>query len=507
MKPFFLLLLSIICVNCVYGQEISIKSFKQNVNDGSAFHAPIDANGSPCGLIKVQSADPLLFFKGYIVGQVENKTNEYWIYLPKGTDRLTVCHPNYLPIEVLFSSYGVDQVESKATYVMVIKDMKPKEKNTLTIVTKPEDANVYIDNTLIDVPNNNGYYMLYLPKGEHVCRIEADGYRPNLQAVTTGKGPQNVIVTLESLYADLDIICSTTTADLSINGEHKGKGGWKGRMKPGKVLIEVSQEGYKPYKKEISLLEKETKVMKIPVLDILKGDIKVNAVPNDCYVYIDGVSYGHSPIVVPNLDYGKHHLLLKIDTLGMKYEKNIDVEIKQEGVQSVDYELVSSQKYNLHKQAMALYEDVGGYRVGCVQDERTGKVFMRIVDMMDQLDSGFFLQEVVQAHMGQKWTEILGYLLVSFFDDADIIGLGDCSDIQIRITEKMERKDWGANKKVAYIYERRGNYEKAIEWYEATLNALKQDINKKQDPEYKEWMQMRINSIVEKINECKMRNK
>ena len=495
MKRIFLLLLSIICVNGIYSQEISIKSFKQNMSDGSAFHAPIDANGSPCGLIKVQSADPLLFFKGNIVGQVENKTNEYWIYLPKGTDRLTVCHPNYLPIEVLFSSYGVDLVESKATYVMVLKDMKPKEKNILTIVTKPEDAVVYIDNTLIDIPNNNGYYMLYLPKGEHVSRIEADGYRPNLQAVTTGKGPQNVTVTLESLYADLDIICSTTTADLSINGEHKGKGGWKGRMKPGKVLIEVGQEGYKPYKKEISLLEKERKVVKIPALEIIKGDVKVNTTPNDCYVYVDGVSYGHSPITITNLDYGNHLILIKLDTLGLKYQKELDVNISQEGVQSINCELVSAQKYDLHKQAFSWFE-TAGYYPGSIPDEEEVNWFNKILNVIEILDEGFFFQEILEKHMGGKFKWKLGDIMVICYS-GDSNGL----DKQIAIAEKMERKSWEANQEVADSYERMGNKKKAIEWYEAALRVLQLELDVKNDDA--DRLQIIRDTIIESINECK----
>ena len=58
-------------------QGFKVKEFKQNINDGSAFHAPLDSLGNPCGLIKVRTDNPDLHFCGSIVGEVENKRNEY----------------------------------------------------------------------------------------------------------------------------------------------------------------------------------------------------------------------------------------------------------------------------------------------------------------------------------------------------------------------------------------------------------------------------------------------
>ena len=43
-----------------FSQGFNVKEFKQNINDGSAFHAPMDANGHPCGLIKVRSDNSML---------------------------------------------------------------------------------------------------------------------------------------------------------------------------------------------------------------------------------------------------------------------------------------------------------------------------------------------------------------------------------------------------------------------------------------------------------------
>ena len=69
-----ILALSLVCLNS-FSQGFKVKEFKQNMNDGSAFHAPMDADGHPCGLVKVRTDDDKLQFGGNVVGQVENKMN------------------------------------------------------------------------------------------------------------------------------------------------------------------------------------------------------------------------------------------------------------------------------------------------------------------------------------------------------------------------------------------------------------------------------------------------
>ena len=86
-----------------FSQGLKIKEFKQSINDGSAFHAPLDAEGHSCGLIKVRANNSDLHFKGNIIGDVENKVNEYWVFMPQGSKSLTINHPNYMPFSMAFA--------------------------------------------------------------------------------------------------------------------------------------------------------------------------------------------------------------------------------------------------------------------------------------------------------------------------------------------------------------------------------------------------------------------
>ena len=176
----------------VFAQGYQVKELKQNLNDGSAFHAPLDASGNPCGLVKVRIDDPDLHFSGSIVGEVENKLNEYFVYLEKGSKQLNVLHPNFMPQVIDFNAYGIDEVASKATYILTLRETKfKKDKCGVTLTLKPENAQLLIDDIAIDNLSGNGFYQLYLPKGDHVCLIAHEGYRSQSRYAAAGYGTGN----------------------------------------------------------------------------------------------------------------------------------------------------------------------------------------------------------------------------------------------------------------------------------------------------------------------------
>ena len=293
-----------------FAQGFKVKGFEQNMNDGSAFHAPLDAEGHPCGLIKVRSDNVGLKFKGDIVGEVENKTNEYWIYLPQGCRSLFIMHPNFLPMSVEFSSYGIEIVP-KATYILTLSEEKfKKEKCGLVATVKPETAYLYINDVFVENLSGNGFYQLYLPKGDYVCRMEQKGYRPNVQVVSVGKATQNLSVELESVMAELEVKCKTGTAELYIDGELKGNGFWKGSIFAGEHKIEARQPNFESSSQTISIAEKESRTVVIPELKRSMGRIRIETIPSMIPVAVDGKDVGLSPCTI-DIESGKHYVSCK----------------------------------------------------------------------------------------------------------------------------------------------------------------------------------------------------
>lgn len=328
-------LLTLLLCQFSFSQGFKVKNFEQNINDGSAFHAPLDTEGYPCGLIKVRTDNPDLRFFGSIVGKVENKTNEYWVYVPRFSKELKVYHPNFLPLVIPFAEYGIE-ISSKATYVLTLDETKyKKEKAGVTIIVKPEDAELCIDDIVINNTTDNGLYQLYLPKGEHICKFTKVGYRPNVQVIQTGKTLQNISVELENVMAELEIKCKTTSAEIYIDGELIGNGMWNGKILAGKHIIVARQLNYDTITETITLEEKESRLLTIPALKRSMGMIHIETNPTNLPVLIDGEEVGLSPCDVDVIS-GVHHI--SCNAYGfVPYRIDVNIEQKQDILINMDY--------------------------------------------------------------------------------------------------------------------------------------------------------------------------
>ena len=115
------LVLLFAAISSAFAQELTVKSFKLASSDLTAQTQPRkDLNYRNCALIKVGIGLQGVQFEGGIMGNVENKTGEYWVYMPQGNRQLKVKHANYAPVMVTFADYGVEKLESNRTYELII---------------------------------------------------------------------------------------------------------------------------------------------------------------------------------------------------------------------------------------------------------------------------------------------------------------------------------------------------------------------------------------------------
>ena len=271
-------------------QNLKVKDMRMILSDLSAStHQREDSLGIPCGLVKVQLTNPNTTFEGNVVGLVENQMNEYWVYLPKGTKKLNILRNHFLPYEVNFNDFGIEGIESKVTYHLILKEVKfNQEKNILILSVSPKDASLIIDNYVIE-NNQDGSYKLFLEKGEHVCRLKANGYKSKVEIVNIGKGPVELRTELESLMADVKINCGTTDADIFIDNKKMGKGTWIGKLPAGTYEVSSQKEGFESFFQSIIIKEKENANLDIPKLKRQAGCIYVvSNVDNINEIKIDG---------------------------------------------------------------------------------------------------------------------------------------------------------------------------------------------------------------------------
>lgn len=78
------------------GQKYSVASFRMLPNDVSAFISPVrDLNGDDCALIKVQAPEEFAFSTPLGIVKRIDKTGEIWLYVPKGSRKITLKHPEW----------------------------------------------------------------------------------------------------------------------------------------------------------------------------------------------------------------------------------------------------------------------------------------------------------------------------------------------------------------------------------------------------------------------------
>ena len=186
-------------ISSAFAQELTVKSFKLASSDLTAQTQPRkDLNDCNCALIKVGIGLQGVQFEGGIMGNVENKTGEYWVYMPQGNRQLKVKHANYAPVMVSFVDYGVEKLESNRTYELIITasgSTQVAQKQRLTIRYSPSSATVLVDNKM--VKGTNGVAQTTLPVGQHSYIVACDGYESEEGMVKLkASAPSNIQITL-----------------------------------------------------------------------------------------------------------------------------------------------------------------------------------------------------------------------------------------------------------------------------------------------------------------------
>ncbi len=77
-------------------QRFSVASFRMLANDVTAFVDPVnDLNDEACGLIKVMAGEDFVFSTPLGIVKRVDKVGEIWLYVPKGTKKLTIKHADW----------------------------------------------------------------------------------------------------------------------------------------------------------------------------------------------------------------------------------------------------------------------------------------------------------------------------------------------------------------------------------------------------------------------------
>jgi hypothetical protein len=313
MNKLYLCVLALFFIVQIHAQDIEVKKFELLEKDQTAVTSPRkDINGTACGLVKVALKEAGAEFEGSVMGDVQFTGKEYLVYLPNGTKRLGIKHPDYLPTTIVFADYGTKKVASATTYELKVKTNKKKakidnsKKGMAVFNIKPSNAMLLIDGQIAD--GSGGAYTLSLPYGTHYYSVKLKDFSINNQMVKIDKNAKNINVDLTEFFAKVSVNCPTEDAELTINGEQKGVGRWEGMMIPGKYTIEASKDGCHSQVRQIDLKDNDEVAVDFTKLKTITGSLRVDYEPAGADVLLNGKKVGVTPLVLKELPVGDYHL-------------------------------------------------------------------------------------------------------------------------------------------------------------------------------------------------------
>ena len=261
-------------------KDLSVTDFFEVTEDLTAKTLPVlDRNDNACALVKVVLPDKAAFEGNHV--KIEYRTNEYYIYLSPGTQRLVIKYPGSETLTVNFSKY-LDSETQKGlkgarTYRLKLNGV-PEESNQITLASaptldyqnngsfqlkvQPTNAEVLI-NGLRQSLDSSGALQLSLPFGSHSYRINASKYYPEEGQFKLDKNNKSVVRTVSLKpqfgYLTIDSSSELEGAEVSVDGSFYGTLPIKSKpIDCGNHTITISKKMYLPLTQNINVSEGNT---------------------------------------------------------------------------------------------------------------------------------------------------------------------------------------------------------------------------------------------------------
>ena len=123
MKKIVLILFAVLCgAVAAVAQKAVVESFEAAPMDVTAQqYARLDLHGEKCALVKVSVVAPNVTFQGNVMGDVQKRGSEYWVYLTSGTKMVRISADSFLAFMYDFP----EPLQGGVTYMLTIEAPQP----------------------------------------------------------------------------------------------------------------------------------------------------------------------------------------------------------------------------------------------------------------------------------------------------------------------------------------------------------------------------------------------
>ena len=232
MKYILSLLLLLISSSIIFAQGISVASFRALPTDMTArVTDPVkDRNGDKAALIRVVTTQTGFKWEAGLLGITEaiHKTGEYWLYVPYGSRKLSIMHPdlgvlrNYIYPEPIEEATVYEMVLTTGTVRTVVRKAEIKTQY-LIFKSNPPGADIYINDTVYlgQTPLDKEF-----PLGEYTYRISKTLYFPSAGKVILDEadGREDIDVILKPDFGSIEVLSMPESgAEVFLDNKATGK--------------------------------------------------------------------------------------------------------------------------------------------------------------------------------------------------------------------------------------------------------------------------------------------
>ena len=214
---------------------------------------------------------------------------------------------------------------TKGEPITIEKQLRPAY-GFINVTSKPESgAVVFIDNKKV---GTTPYQSDKMASGTYTVRVVKDMYKTTEQTFTiTDENTTNAVLDMSANFVNLNIE-TDAASDIYIDGQHKGKGKWSGRIADGAHFLEVKKDKHKTVSKNLNLVLGKDENLKIEAPTPITGFLDISSIPVKADIYLNGKHYGTTPRIIPDLLIGDYTLKLEKEGCA-SVTKNITIEENQ----------------------------------------------------------------------------------------------------------------------------------------------------------------------------------
>lgn len=194
-------------LNTLYAQNFKVFDIKRiDTYTDSSFCNKSDNNGIPCAVIKVVTQERGIEFENTYLVDVEEFDGGYFVYMASGAKKIKIKHPNYLSINVDFSSFDISYLESGTQYELTLKCDNHNEEEMEKAMEAVKDSieMLYLKTMRLDENEISAPIMMALKEDIRNNNNKAKFY---VASLCQHENPQLSVKMITSILKTGDSIC------------------------------------------------------------------------------------------------------------------------------------------------------------------------------------------------------------------------------------------------------------------------------------------------------------